>query len=97
MRYLIRSIENLSQTDCQGSVFCVHPYLGGPWGQSAEALRVPMPLLSLLRDHLLQAIAQKGEDVDCSAMPPLLALASVTDSSSSHVSSLGADGLRAVA
>jgi hypothetical protein len=56
-----------------------------------------MPLLSLLRDHLLQAIAQKGEDVDCSAMPPLLALTSVTDSSSSHVSSLGADGLRAVA
>ena len=66
-------------------------------GQSAEALRVPMPLLSLLRDHLLQAIAQEGEDVDCSAMPPLLALTSVTDSSSSHVSSLGADGLRAVA
>jgi 3-hydroxyisobutyrate dehydrogenase-like beta-hydroxyacid dehydrogenase len=37
-------------------------------GQSAEALRVPMPLLSLLRDHLLQAIAQEGEDVDCSAI-----------------------------
>ena len=36
--------------------------------QSAEALRVPMPLLSLLRDHLLQAIAQEGEDVDCSAI-----------------------------
>ena len=37
-------------------------------GQSAETLRVPMPLLSLLRDHLLQAIAQEGEDVDCSAI-----------------------------
>ncbi len=37
-------------------------------GQSAEALRVPMPLLSLLRDHLLQAIAQEGEDVDWSAV-----------------------------
>jgi 3-hydroxyisobutyrate dehydrogenase-like beta-hydroxyacid dehydrogenase len=37
-------------------------------GQSAEALRVPMPLLSLLRDHLLQAIAQEGEDVDWSAI-----------------------------
>jgi 3-hydroxyisobutyrate dehydrogenase-like beta-hydroxyacid dehydrogenase len=33
--------------------------------QSSEALRVPMPLLSLLRDHLLQTIAQQGEDVDC--------------------------------
>jgi 3-hydroxyisobutyrate dehydrogenase-like beta-hydroxyacid dehydrogenase len=37
-------------------------------GQSAETLRVPMPLLSLLREHLLQAIAQEGEDVDWSAI-----------------------------
>jgi 3-hydroxyisobutyrate dehydrogenase-like beta-hydroxyacid dehydrogenase len=37
-------------------------------GQSAESLRVPMPLLSLLRDHLLQTIAQQGEDVDWSAI-----------------------------
>jgi 3-hydroxyisobutyrate dehydrogenase-like beta-hydroxyacid dehydrogenase len=37
-------------------------------GQSAEALRVPMPLLSLLRDHLLQTIAQQGEDIDWSAI-----------------------------
>lgn len=37
-------------------------------GQSAEALRVPMPLLSVLRDHLLQTIAQEGEDVDASAI-----------------------------
>jgi 3-hydroxyisobutyrate dehydrogenase-like beta-hydroxyacid dehydrogenase len=37
-------------------------------GQSAEALRVPMPLLSVLRDHLLQVIAQEGEDVDWSAI-----------------------------
>jgi 3-hydroxyisobutyrate dehydrogenase-like beta-hydroxyacid dehydrogenase len=36
--------------------------------QSSEALRVPMPLLSLLRDHLLQTIAQQGEDVDWSAI-----------------------------
>jgi 3-hydroxyisobutyrate dehydrogenase-like beta-hydroxyacid dehydrogenase len=36
--------------------------------QSAETLRVPMPLLSLLRDHLLQTIAQQGEDVDWSAI-----------------------------
>jgi 3-hydroxyisobutyrate dehydrogenase-like beta-hydroxyacid dehydrogenase len=36
--------------------------------QSAETLRVPMPLLSLLRDHLLQTIAQEGEDVDWSAI-----------------------------
>lgn len=37
-------------------------------GQSAEALRVPMPLLSLLRDHLLQTIAQEGDDIDWSAI-----------------------------
>jgi len=37
-------------------------------GQSAESLRVPMPLLSLLRDHLLQTIAQEGEGVDWSAI-----------------------------
>ena len=37
-------------------------------GQSADALRVPMPLLSLLRDHLLQTIAQEGEDMDWSAI-----------------------------
>jgi 3-hydroxyisobutyrate dehydrogenase-like beta-hydroxyacid dehydrogenase len=36
--------------------------------QSAEALRVPMPLLSVLRDHLLQVIAQEGEDIDWSAI-----------------------------
>jgi 3-hydroxyisobutyrate dehydrogenase-like beta-hydroxyacid dehydrogenase len=37
-------------------------------GQSAEMLRVPMPLLGIVRDHLLQAIAQQGEDVDWSAI-----------------------------
>jgi 3-hydroxyisobutyrate dehydrogenase-like beta-hydroxyacid dehydrogenase len=37
-------------------------------GQSAETLRVPMPLLGILRDHLLQAITQQGEDVDWSAI-----------------------------
>jgi 3-hydroxyisobutyrate dehydrogenase-like beta-hydroxyacid dehydrogenase len=37
-------------------------------GMSAETLRVPMPLLSILRDHLLQTIAQQGEDVDWSAI-----------------------------
>lgn len=37
-------------------------------GQSAESLRVPMPLLSLLRDHLLQTIAQQGDDIDWSAI-----------------------------
>jgi 3-hydroxyisobutyrate dehydrogenase-like beta-hydroxyacid dehydrogenase len=36
--------------------------------QSAETLRVPMPLLSVLRDHLLQTIALEGEDVDWSAI-----------------------------
>jgi 3-hydroxyisobutyrate dehydrogenase-like beta-hydroxyacid dehydrogenase len=37
-------------------------------GQSAESLRVPMPLLNVLRDHLLQTIAQQGDDVDWSAI-----------------------------
>jgi 3-hydroxyisobutyrate dehydrogenase-like beta-hydroxyacid dehydrogenase len=36
--------------------------------QSAEALRVPMPLLNVLRDHLLQTIAIDGEEVDWSAI-----------------------------
>jgi 3-hydroxyisobutyrate dehydrogenase-like beta-hydroxyacid dehydrogenase len=37
-------------------------------GQSAEHLRVPMPVLNVLRDHLLQAIDAEGEDVDWSAI-----------------------------
>jgi 3-hydroxyisobutyrate dehydrogenase-like beta-hydroxyacid dehydrogenase len=36
--------------------------------QAAEAERVPMPLLSLLRDHLLQTIATEGEDIDWSGI-----------------------------
>jgi 3-hydroxyisobutyrate dehydrogenase-like beta-hydroxyacid dehydrogenase len=37
-------------------------------GQAAEALRVPMPVLNVLHDHLLQTIAAEGEDVDWSAI-----------------------------
>jgi 3-hydroxyisobutyrate dehydrogenase-like beta-hydroxyacid dehydrogenase len=37
-------------------------------GQSSESLRVPMPLLGLLRDHLLQTIAVEGEDIDWSGI-----------------------------
>ena len=37
-------------------------------GQSAEALRVPMPLLNTVRDHLLQTIGTEGEDADWSAI-----------------------------
>jgi 3-hydroxyisobutyrate dehydrogenase-like beta-hydroxyacid dehydrogenase len=37
-------------------------------GQSAETLRVPMPLLGVLRDHLLQAIATDGPDIDWSGL-----------------------------
>lgn len=37
-------------------------------GQSAETLRVPMPLLGVLRDHLLQAIATEGSDIDWSGI-----------------------------
>lgn len=36
--------------------------------QAAETLRVPMPLLSLLRDHLLQTIAVEGESIDWSGI-----------------------------
>jgi 3-hydroxyisobutyrate dehydrogenase-like beta-hydroxyacid dehydrogenase len=37
-------------------------------GQAADTLRVPMPLLGILRDHLLQTIAVDGEDIDWSAI-----------------------------
>jgi 3-hydroxyisobutyrate dehydrogenase-like beta-hydroxyacid dehydrogenase len=37
-------------------------------GQSAEALRVPMPILNVLRDHLMQTIAIEGNDIDWSAI-----------------------------
>jgi 3-hydroxyisobutyrate dehydrogenase-like beta-hydroxyacid dehydrogenase len=37
-------------------------------GQAAETLRVPMPVLSILRDRLLQLIAQEGDDIDWSAI-----------------------------
>jgi 3-hydroxyisobutyrate dehydrogenase-like beta-hydroxyacid dehydrogenase len=37
-------------------------------GQSAETLRVPMPLLSVMRDHLLQTIAIEGDDIDWSGI-----------------------------
>jgi 3-hydroxyisobutyrate dehydrogenase-like beta-hydroxyacid dehydrogenase len=41
--------------------------------QAAEADRVPMPLLSLLRDHLLQTIANEGEDIDWSGIARTIA------------------------
>lgn len=37
-------------------------------GQSAETLGVPMPLLGILRDHLIQAIASEGSDIDWSGI-----------------------------
>lgn len=37
-------------------------------GEAAEASRVAMPLLSLLKDHLLETIAKEGEDLDWSAI-----------------------------
>jgi len=36
--------------------------------QAAEAERVPMPLLNVLRDHLLQTIANEGDDFDWSGI-----------------------------
>jgi 3-hydroxyisobutyrate dehydrogenase-like beta-hydroxyacid dehydrogenase len=37
-------------------------------GQAAETLRVPMPVLNVLRDHLLQTIGAEGDDIDWSAI-----------------------------
>jgi 3-hydroxyisobutyrate dehydrogenase-like beta-hydroxyacid dehydrogenase len=37
-------------------------------GQQAENLRVPMPLLSLLRDRLLETMGSAGEDIDWSGL-----------------------------
>ncbi len=37
-------------------------------GEAAEKNRVPMPLLGVLRDHLLETIAREGEDIDWSAI-----------------------------
>jgi 3-hydroxyisobutyrate dehydrogenase-like beta-hydroxyacid dehydrogenase len=37
-------------------------------GAAAETLRAPMPFLGVIRDHLLQAIATEGEDIDWSAV-----------------------------
>jgi len=41
--------------------------------QAAEAGHVPMPLLSLLRDHLLQTIANEGESIDWSGIARTIA------------------------
>lgn len=32
--------------------------------EAAEANRVAMPLLSLLKDHLIETMAKEGEDID---------------------------------
>lgn len=37
-------------------------------GQAAEALRVPMPTLGVLWDHLLGTLANEGEDIDWSGI-----------------------------
>jgi 3-hydroxyisobutyrate dehydrogenase-like beta-hydroxyacid dehydrogenase len=42
-------------------------------GQSAETLRVPMPVLNVLRDHLLQTIGTEGEDIDWSGIGYVIA------------------------
>ena len=37
-------------------------------GEAAEKYRVPMPLLSLVRDQLIQTIAREGEEIDWSGI-----------------------------
>ena len=41
--------------------------------QAATDTRVPMPVLAVLRDHLLSAIAREGEDIDWSAIGRIVA------------------------
>ncbi len=41
--------------------------------QSAETLRVPMPVLGVLRDHLLQTVATEGADADWSEIAAAVA------------------------
>ncbi len=41
--------------------------------QSAETLRVPMPVLGVLRDHLLQTVATRGADADWSEIARVVA------------------------
>ena len=42
-------------------------------GQAADASRVPMPVLGVVRDHLLSAIAREGEDIDWSGIGAVIA------------------------
>jgi 3-hydroxyisobutyrate dehydrogenase-like beta-hydroxyacid dehydrogenase len=37
-------------------------------GAAAEQLRAPMPFLGVIRDHLVEALAQEGEDIDWAAV-----------------------------
>jgi hypothetical protein len=41
--------------------------------QAATDARVPMPVLAVLRDHLLSTIAREGEDIDWSAIGRIVA------------------------
>jgi 3-hydroxyisobutyrate dehydrogenase-like beta-hydroxyacid dehydrogenase len=37
-------------------------------GAAAEQLRAPMPFLGVIRDHLVEALAQEGDDIDWAAV-----------------------------
>jgi 3-hydroxyisobutyrate dehydrogenase-like beta-hydroxyacid dehydrogenase len=47
---------------------------------AAGSARVPMPVLGILRDHLLTAIARDGADVDCTAIAESVAAAAGIES-----------------
>jgi 3-hydroxyisobutyrate dehydrogenase-like beta-hydroxyacid dehydrogenase len=49
-------------------------------GAAAGSARVPMPVLGILRDHLLTAIARDGVDVDCTAIAESVAAAAGMES-----------------
>jgi 3-hydroxyisobutyrate dehydrogenase-like beta-hydroxyacid dehydrogenase len=48
--------------------------------EAAGSARVPMPVLGVVRDHLLTAIAREGADVDCTAIAASVAAAAGMES-----------------
>jgi 3-hydroxyisobutyrate dehydrogenase-like beta-hydroxyacid dehydrogenase len=48
-------------------------------GQAAEALRAPMPFLSVVHDRLVETIAQEGEDIDWSGIGAAVARSAGVD------------------
>jgi 3-hydroxyisobutyrate dehydrogenase-like beta-hydroxyacid dehydrogenase len=54
-------------------------------GDAAAGMRVPMPVLDILREHLATAIAREGEDVDSTALAAAVAVSAGMDVDSGPV------------